>query len=222
MSQPAFVVPLADLERGPRRLSFNIPESWLRKVLVDTEASSRGLDGRLDVELNKNGRHVMVRGRARVSLSMRCVRTLDPVNVDLEPEIFLLLSRVEAPSARPKGARKQPGRGGSKRGASHKPRGRSADRGGWEIAPELYEADAAQDIFEGEEIALDRFVREFILLDLPMAPLRPDLSEEPDPSIGTRGLADVGAPALETSERVIDPRLLPLVDIASRLQRNKE
>ena len=34
----------------------------------------------------------MVRGRAEAALSMPCVVTLDPLDIDLSPEIFLMLA----------------------------------------------------------------------------------------------------------------------------------
>ena len=70
-------------------------------------------------------------------------------------------------------------------------------------------------MFKGEQIELDDFVREFLLLELPMVVTRPDLPADTDKAYGPP------SPELGT-ERPIDPRLLPLVAIKSRLSNPKE
>ena len=76
--------------------------------------------------------------------------------------------------------------------------------------------DAAQDTFDGEQIVLDPFLREFILLELPMFPVRQDL-----PSLPVEARAS--APESETP---LDPRLAPLAELKDRLaqkqKQNKE
>lgn len=91
---------------------------------------------------------------------------------------------------------------------------RAQPRGGWEDDPELGPMDAAQDSFEGEQIVLDQFLREFILLELPMFPVRQDL-----PSLPVEARASAPEPPL-------DPRLAPLAELKDRLaqkqKQNKE
>ena len=77
--------------------------------------------------------------------------------------------------------------------------------------PELSTEETAPDTFTGEEIALDDFIREFVLLELPLYPRRPDLPS-PEESIVSRPLAG------PTGEPSIDPRLEPLAKIAERLR----
>jgi hypothetical protein len=64
---------------------------------------------------------------------------------------------------------------------------------------------------------LDEFIREFLLLELPLYPRRPDLPS-PEESIVSRPLAG------PTGEQSIDPRLEPLAKLAARLRgaANKE
>ena len=64
--------------------------------------------------------------------------------------------------------------------------------------------------------ALDDFVREFILLDLPMFVVREDLRSAEDAAIAPRDEDRTEA------ERPIDPRLMPLAELASRLRQDKE
>jgi uncharacterized metal-binding protein YceD (DUF177 family) len=62
---------------------------------------------------------------------------------------------------------------------------------------------------------LDSFVREFLLLELPMSVTRSDLPRADDPATAPPS----GGP--DEAEH-IDPRLAPLAAIASRLRQNKE
>jgi uncharacterized protein len=203
-----FVVPLADLERGPKHVEWSVSNAWLRRVLQETEATPVG-DGSLDVDLTKQGRRVMVRGRVSVSLSMPCARTLEPVPLDLNPEIFLLLS--PAPSAPAEAPRAR----SDKRGAAKGPARPAKRARGWEEDPELGDEQAAQDTYDGERIELDGYVREFILLELPMVPMQKELRDAPEPAIARpSGSSGDG--------NDVDPRLAPLAALASRLRQNKE
>jgi uncharacterized protein len=207
---PLFTIPVADLEYGPKQARFEIPSEWLQNALAETDAEPLSA-GSLDVELSKNGRQVMVRGQAQVSVRMPCSRTLEPVDLDLTPEIFLMLSQASASGAKPpRAARKRKGRGKTEGAGEAKRKYRP-----WTDDPELTRDDVASDTFEGENVVLDSYVREFIVLDLPMFPVRSDLPTGPNAAIPP-------PPAVEDSgERPIDPRLAPLADIASRLRRGK-
>jgi hypothetical protein len=126
------------------------------------------------------------------------------VDVDVDAEVFLLLEpAVAAPSAhgpgRPRGNRKR------------QPRAKAAE-------PELLPEDAARDTYHGEQVLLDTFVREFLLLDLPMVPLRSDLRSDETPTIS--GPPGGDAPGVDQTA-TLDPRLAPLAEIARRL-RDKE
>ena len=210
MTKPLFVLPAADLERGPRQVSWVIPEAWLRDALAESQATPKG-DGKLELELSKNGREVMARGQAEVDVEMPCVITLDPLPFRLEPEIFLMLAPSASAKAAHRPARERGGAKGEREGRGHK-----KDANGWETDPELSPATAAQDTYDGEKIVLDEFLREFILLELPMYPRRSDLPSEET--------AAIRAPSVvaEPSSAPVDPRLLPLAAIASRLRDQKK
>jgi uncharacterized protein len=208
LDKPHFVVPVADLATAPRRLRWEISEDWLRRTLADSGASPRNGPGELRVELTKNGQQVIVRGQAQVAVTMPCVRTLDPVDIDLSPEIFLMLE--PAPEQKPRQRRKPQDPAAP---APARPRKRKGPN--WRDTPELSQEGAAQDTYDGEEIVLDPFVREFLLLELPMSPVRTTLPNDPEPARGDA----------ESSERTsppLDPRLMPLLAIKSRLQNQKE
>jgi uncharacterized protein len=146
----------------------------------------------------KSGGRFLIRGKIRVQLQLPCARTLEPAVYDLEPALFLLLRREqpEPQAQRPRRARE-----------------RAQDA---EDEDELTDEDAAFDVFSGETLHLDEFVREQILLELPMFPLRSDLRSRQSPPIG--------APP-QTSEReergdgsALDPRLAPLKAIAEQMR----
>lgn len=206
-----FIVPLADLEHGPKQVSWTIPRAWLQSALQDSGAEPRD-DGTVEIELTRDGREVLVRGSAQVPLTMTCVRTLEPINVDVSPEIFLLLEQVPepGPQARRLAQTHQPK---GRHGSAKKPPTESQAKA-WADAPVLASEDAARDFFRGDRIELDEFIREFIILELPMAPVRSDLHSEPEaasspPSAGHQAPGE------------IDPRLAPLAAIAQRM-RQKE
>ncbi len=239
-----FVVRLADIEAGPVRLDVPVTRAWLEQALEGTEAKPwLGQDGgedegRLSVQVARSGRKVLVRGAVRVAVTLPCARTLDPANYHLEGEVFLLLS--PAPSTAQPG---QPERGGRRarardgKDATRGATGRGAEVGGdqrgpkgapaktsgkkksdWEEDPELSEEDAASDTFSGDQVVLDDFLREFILLELPMFPVREDLRSE---SFEASSAHPSGAEATEASsadgERPLDPRLSPLAELKARL-----
>ena len=221
MTKASFIVPVADLERGPRTVTFTLDEAWLRKALEGTDATPRHA-GSATVELSKSGRDVMVRGRVEAALSMPCVVTLDPLDIDLNPEIFLMLSPApsEPRALSNRAAKRRAGQGAERAEAKDPPRGgASRKRGGDEELEEgelLDATAAARDTFDGSQIELDSFFREFLVLDLPMFPRRSDLPLAEGPAIG--------APPPEPGEHepVIDPRLQPLAALRSRLRDSKE
>jgi uncharacterized metal-binding protein YceD (DUF177 family) len=189
-------------------------------VLEPAGASPRG-PGTLKVELTKHGPDVMVRGHAQFSAVLPCVVTLDPVTFDLGPEIFLML-KPGPPAQHSSKGKLSPAGGKSKvdgaappanpRKPGRRPKGQGEDR-----HAELPAEDGAPDTYSGEEIVLDEFVREFLLLELPLYPRRPDLPSAEE-SIDSRPLAG------PTGEKSIDPRLEPLKKLAARLRgaANKE
>jgi uncharacterized metal-binding protein YceD (DUF177 family) len=214
VTRPEFAVALADLESGPKVVDFTISEAWLRSTLEGTQAEPRS-SGRLHAELSKNGKDVLVRGSLSVSVTIPCVVTLDPLTFELEPELSLLLSPDPgAPAAGRQGSAtkvaKTPAAPPAPAAAGGK---RKKPKKKWGDEAELSESEAGRDTFSGDLVVLDDFVREFILLELPMYPRRSDL-----PSPGDAASAPAPEPA---GSAAIDPRLRPLAEIAKRLASDK-
>ena len=187
-----FTVPLSDLEYGPKDVDWPVPADWLGEALADTEATPRGEPGRVKATLTKNGRQVVVRGKVTAALSMPCARTLEPTDVDVEGEIFLMLSPVSPSPTAPK---------------TQRARGRRAVKRDQTEEAELQDEDAARDTYEGDVIVLDAFVREFIVLELPMFPLHSEDVAAIPHAPETR----------EPSEGGLDPRLAPLAELKRKL-----
>jgi uncharacterized metal-binding protein YceD (DUF177 family) len=224
VTKALFVVPVADVERGPRTVTFTLDEAWLREALAGTEATPRR-PGTATVELSKSGRDIMVRGRVEAALSMPCVVTLDPLDIDLNPEIFLMLAPAPAepggraakgdPRDKNRAGAAHPAKDAEARGAATRKRAAKDEDEEGELLDPLA---AARDTFEGSQIELDSFFREFLLLELPMFPRRSDLPSSPGPAIGPR----LVTPEADEQEPVIDPRLQPLAALRSRLRDSKE
>lgn len=211
MQTPSFVVRLADLERGPKQVTFALSEDWLKRELGDANATPLE-PGTATLELMKTGSTtVMARGSARVKLTVPCVVTLDPVPLELAPEIFLQL--VREPDERAKSSGKSPAKVAAVpklKVARAKNDGKGARRSKDDL--ELSDEEAAHDTFKGEEIVLDPFIREFILLEIPPYPRRSDLPS-PEESLSSPPLE--GPPA---EDQPLDPRLAPLLGIKNRLR----
>jgi uncharacterized protein len=213
---PQFSVAVADLDYGEREIDEEIPKAWLSRALEGSEAVPRDKPGRVTVTLSKNGREVMVRGRARAYVTMPCARTLDPVDFDLDADVFLLLAPPSGAAARP------PPKAQSAQKAAKKPtpgKATAQQRRKREEDASLAEAEAARDTYGPDRVVLDPFLREFLILELPMVPLREDLRSEATPAI-ERPLDP--APEGRQAQEAIDPRLAPLAAIASRLRAKKE
>jgi uncharacterized protein len=201
MSPPLFSFSVRELERAEQHRTFELTPAWLDWALGESEARSSGEVGSFEVHLKKNGREVLVKGTASARVTMPCSRTLEPVAVKLETEILLLLTpRAPAP-ARPGGPRRPR-------------RERKEEDAAESAAEELLSAElAARDEYEGDNIELDGFVREHLLLELPLFPLRSDLPFDPPPATDPRPEAPGAA---------VDPRLAPLAALASQLQKTHE
>jgi uncharacterized protein len=216
MPSARFLIRIPDLESGPKVVRAPIAPEWIDEVLDDTEVRHSGGPGELSLSVTKNGQDVLVRGKLTVTVQVPCARTLDPAVYQLNPEIFLMLSPGKRGQDRGKSDRHRPERvraDGTRRGDTHvKSKGSrgSGQGGGWEADPELSDENAATDTYVGDEVVLDPFLREFILLEVPMVPLREDLRNED---------FEARPPLPESLERTGDPRLSSLALLKDRLEK---
>ena len=198
MQRAQFSVSIRDLERSDQHRQYELSPEWLDEALVQSEARSDGSPGSFEVHVRKNGREVLVKGMARARVTMPCARTMEPVPIQLEAEILLLLS-PRAPAATGSAPQRRPRRAREENEATDE-----------QLSAEL----AARDEYEGDNVELDSFVREHLLLELPLFPVKSDLPFEPPPATDPR--------PDEAEEETVDPRLAPLAALAKQLQRTRE
>jgi uncharacterized metal-binding protein YceD (DUF177 family) len=240
MSQAELVVPVADLERGPKHVTFALSEPWLRRALEGTDASSNG-PGEADVTLSKNGTEILVRGTLQARLTMPCVITLDPVPVVVQTDVLLLLApRTAAPghheadaggrsSGRARGRTRDSAKGEAPEAPGER-RGRAKSlgvveggqapgkkEGRWEETPVLSDEDAGRDTYEGHEVVLDGLLRELLILELPMFPRRSDL-----PTDAPGANPPLPAETRPEGPPPLDPRFSKLAELKSRLEKTKK
>jgi uncharacterized metal-binding protein YceD (DUF177 family) len=223
MVSARFIIRIPDLESGPKIVRAPIPPEWLDEILEDTEVRHAGGPGELSLSATKSGQDVLIRGNLTVTVQVPCARTLDPAIYELKPDIFLLLSPARRGAEGGRAERARPARAGGDRARPEKGRSEpvkpaetrakskgTRGTGGWESDPELTDEGAATDTYSGDDLVLDKFLREFILLEVPMVPLREDLRD-----------SDFEArPRLpESQERAADPRLSPLALLKDRLEK---
>lgn len=202
---PRFVYPIKEIENDLLEIHESLPEPLLAKMLEDTDvAAVPGSSGQLDVSLTMSGKDVVVRGVVRATVSVACARCLQPALVPVEGELGLLL--VPAKPVDRKG--KEPkGELDSKNGKrpKRKREGDSDEDDGHLVDPK----EAEFDTYAEDQVVLDDFVREAILLELPIFPL----CSETCPGIGP-----VPSETAEsaTAEETIDPRLAPLLELKKK------
>lgn len=208
MDTKAFVIPIHDLDAGGRSVQFAIEPAWLRSALDGCETQPEGTKGLLDVFLSKSGTDVLVRGTIDVELQVPCARCLEPARLHPRIELSLLLEPAPEPEVTTR-VRKAKGLAVYERvPAVEKPKPGKKAQAKKEEEDEFETEDADRDTYEGEEVVLDRFVREAVLLESPIFPLcsetcegirAPQASEPPEPE----------------PER-IDPRLRRLSELAKK------
>lgn len=174
-----------DIDAAGRAVDAELPLAWLKEELA--EASLEGhAPGHVQFRLSRSGNDVVVRGKVKAELHTPCARCTEPAPVPVDTEVTLLLQ--------PSAAARAHGRGHGK-----------GDDEEYEFTSE--EADV--DVFDGETVILDGFIREAILLEVPNFPL----CSEDCPGIGPGPTA-----APEVEEPHLDPRLAPLGALRDKLQ----
>ncbi|RLB58979.1 MAG: DUF177 domain-containing protein [Deltaproteobacteria bacterium] len=184
ISIPAIDIPIEGLA-----VELELTPGWLEATLADAGIDAQPGDesGTFSGRLSRSGQDIVVRGRVRVRFLLPCVRCLEPAAVPVDAEVSLLLQPVPRADTRNGGRRSSPGQAGAV----------VADY-------EFSAGEAARDVYDGETVVLDPFLREAILLEMPSFPL----CSESCPGIvapgSGPGLVATPVPA------EIDPRLAPL------------
>ena len=201
---PLFTITANDIDTAGRSVDADLPTDWLASELAEADLTALA-PGHVTARLSRTGigtgnaGEIVLRGRVRAELTTPCARCMDATPVHVDAEMTLLLR--PAPSVKPpKGDRKKANSNGK---APAK-----AEDDEYEFTSE--EADF--DVYDGETIVLDPFLREAILLEVPNFPLCSDACPGIRPADLERAEP---APA-------IDPRLAPLNALRERLAAAQE
>ncbi len=195
MSTHEFEIPARELDAAGKSFTFPVRAAWLRGILEDNQATAAGPDGVLEIRASKSGTDVVVTGSLKAELTSPCGRCLTPTDIHVAQQITALY----VPAKEIKGST----------GLDDE----------YEFAAE--EADMLP--FDGDTVILDEFVRDELILEIPMIPLCSEdcagMSPSPDAGRDTSGAP---SSALEDEEASIDPRLLPLLRLKKQTERKKE
>lgn len=214
MTSPLISYAATDLDTVGLAVEKALPTDWLDEQLGD--AGIRGLEpGHLSARLSRTGTDVVVRGRVDAKLGLSCARCLEPAVAEVHGELSLLLKAVTPPPPVKAATQKGPAKADEPKPGTRARR----SRGEAEVAApapskpkkeaeyEFTAEEADLDSYDGDTVILDEFVREAILLEVPNFPLCSD---------ACAGIPR--APSVEgQSQETIDPRLLPLAAIRSKL-----
>ncbi len=169
-------------------VDFTLDAAWLDRALRETDVrapQAEDVAGRVAGRLSRSSNDIVVRCEIAVAVEISCARCLEPVRLSIETPLSLLL-QPQRNEQRAAGRREQVGNAPQN-----------------EAEYEFSAADAELDVYDGETVVLDRFVREAILLEVPNFPL----CSESCPGIRPRPEASEG---LVDRPPAIDPRLAPL------------
>lgn len=172
--------PAVDIQLDGLEIDLELPSRWLQSALAETEVQPRQEGGRVSGRLSRSGSDIVVRARVRTAVQQPCARCLEPAEFDVDTELSLLLQPMTRSELR-----------------SHERRRPSSGDDEYEFT----DADAALDVYDGEHVVLDAFVREAILLEVPTFPLCRD---------SCPGLQSAAPLAEIEQARAFDPRLAPL------------
>ncbi|MDI1434178.1 MULTISPECIES: YceD family protein [Polyangium] len=202
---PLFAIPAGDIDAAGRSIAADLPVAWLDEQLSDCEM--RGAEvGHVSGRLSRSGADIVVRGRVHAVLQAPCARCLETTKIDVDAEMSLLL-KPAAPAMLAQKADEKRAAAQAKKAAEGSPK---TETGKGKRAPkekelpeyEFSSDEAEVDVYDGETVVLDGFIREAILLEMPIFPLC---------SEACPGIRPASPEAVEGgAEPPIDPRLAPL------------
>ncbi len=217
-----FVIPAADIDAAGRSIDADLPVEWLDKQFAECDAKAHQ-PGHLSVRLSRSGNEIVVRGRASTLLEVPCGRCLAPAKLDINGELGLLLQPVRPPPPQPgttKAGKKKRRDAAATSATDATPETAVVKGAGKKRAPkekdlpeyEFSSGEADADTYDGETVVLDDFVREAILLEIPIFPL----CSEACPGIapGSSKVDDGDLPR-------VDPRLAPLGALRAALAQSQ-
>ena len=210
---PLFAIPAGDIDAAGRSIAADLPVAWLDEQLG--ECDMRGTEaGHVAGRISRSGSEIVVRGRVHATLQAPCARCLEPTKIDVDAEMSLLL-KPAAPAVLAKKADEKRAAAQAKKAAGVSAKAETGKRAPKEKELPEYEfsSDEAEvDVYDGETVVLDGFIREAILLEIPIFPLC---------SEACPGIRPASPEAVEGgAEPPIDPRLAPLGALRAALAKS--
>lgn len=183
------VIPLHDLDSVGKDYSFALNAAWLDRMLEGTgvRGDTEGEPGQVKVHAQRNGREILVHGRANARLITECGRCLKGLPLNVAADVGALYSPADAPR-----------------------RPVPVDDEDDDLAVD----DTDHEVYTGDKVEIDDLVRDSLLLELPMQP-RCDLGWAcPNIDLPEHLRAAEGVSTKGFDEGNVDPRLLPLMKLA--------
>ncbi|MDI3288529.1 DUF177 domain-containing protein [Polyangium sp. 15x6] len=210
---PLFAIPAGDIDAAGRSIAADLPVAWLDEQLSDCDL--RGAEsGHVSGRISRSGAEIVVRGRVHAVLQAPCARCLEPTKLDVDAEMSLLL-KPAAPAVLAQKADEKRAAAQAKKAAGGSTKTEPGKKAPKEKEPPEYEfsSDEAEvDVYDGETVVLDGFIREAILLEMPIFPLC---------SEACPGIRPASPEAVEGGvEPPIDPRLAPLGALRAALAKS--
>jgi uncharacterized metal-binding protein YceD (DUF177 family) len=185
----SLVIPIHHLDTHGKDYVFALDQAWLDGALQGTgvRGDAAANDGAVEVHAQRNGREILVHGKARARLVTECGRCLK----DLPLEVACDLAALYAP----------------KEGTAH---AQDDDEEDADVDPDSPD----REFYSGEQVAIDQLVRDYLLLEIPMQP-RCDLGWScPNLDVPEQMRGADGVHSESSGEEHIDPRLMPLKKLA--------
>jgi uncharacterized metal-binding protein YceD (DUF177 family) len=185
----ALVIPIQYLDQRGKDFVFALDQPWLDQAFEGTGVhgdASAGA-GAVEVHVQRNGRDILVHGKARARLVAECGRCLKGLPLEVACDLAALYAPGD-PNAHD-----------------------FAD----EELDDADSGEPDHERYSGEEVVIDALVRDYLLLELPMQP-RCELGWEcPNLELPAEMCGKEGVHSPEISDAgQIDPRLLPLMKLA--------
>ncbi|MDI7268187.1 MAG: DUF177 domain-containing protein [Myxococcota bacterium] len=147
--ETSLVIDTKAVEDQPTRWTFHLSRDWCFRAFADCDVAPLDEPGLLEVVVGRTGAGYLVRGHVRVALAATCVRCLEPTPVSVDTRFDVLF---------------EPGKPGHDDG--------DAEREAPEDEEDEEQVSDGSDVerFMGRTFALDKYVRDTVLLELPMNP----------------------------------------------------
>jgi uncharacterized metal-binding protein YceD (DUF177 family) len=185
----SLVIPIHNLDTQGKDFVFTLDQAWLDGVFEGTgvRGDAAAKDGSVEVHAQRNGREILVHGKAHARLITECGRCLKDMPLDVACDLAALYAPAEG-TVRPS----------------------KEDEELADIDPDAPD----REYYTGEKVAIDELVRDYLLLEIPMQPRCEAGWSCPNLEVPEHLRGAEGVHSESSGEGRIDPRLIPLMKLA--------